>query len=175
MISIIYVVPLATPKEGSMSYILRRIPEVFGIPSAPFAPSVDLSGTFDNKRMQYNSTALLAELLKVVPEDNAKVVGITDQDLFIPVLTHVFGEAQLGGPVAVASCHRLRNSFYGLPDDPDTELLRLEKEVFHELGHTFNLKHCDNYSCVMHSSTFVEDIDVKFPEYCPTCFSLLER
>ncbi len=157
-----------------MSHILRRIPEVFGVPSASFAPAIDLRGSFDDRRMQYNSTSLLLELLKVVPSDS-KLIGITDQDLFIPVLTHVFGEAQLDGSVAVASCHRLRNSFYGLPDDPDTELHRLEKEVFHELGHTFNLKHCDNYSCVMHSSTFVEDIDVKNPEFCPTCFSMLKR
>ena len=175
MISIIYVAPLATPKEGSMSYILRRIPEVFGIPSAPFEPAIDLAGAFDKKRMQYNSTFLLGELLNAVPSQDCKLIGITDRDLFIPVLTHVFGEAQLDGPVAVASCHRLRNSFYGLPDDPDTELRRLEKEVFHELGHTFNLKHCESYSCVMHSSTFVEDIDVKNAEYCPTCFSLLKR
>lgn len=171
----IYVAPLATPKEGSMSYILRRIPEVFGVPSAPLAPAINLRGSFDDRRMQYNSTSLLLELLKVVPSGNSKLIGITDRDLFIPVLTHVFGEAQLGGSVAVASCHRLRNSFYGLPDDPDTELRRLEKEVFHELGHTFNLKHCNNYSCVMHSSTFVEDIDLKNSEFCPVCFSLLER
>ena len=158
-----------------MSHILGRIPKVFGIPSASIEPAVDLRGAFDNKRMQYNSTFLLGELLKVVPSEDSKLIGITDQDLFIPVLTHVFGEAQLDGQVAVASCYRLRNSFYGRPDDPDTELKRLEKEVFHELGHTFNLKHCANYSCVMHSSTFVEDIDVKNAEFCPTCFSLLER
>ena len=65
--------------------------------------------------------------------DGAKILGVTDLDLFIPVFTFVFGEAQLGGCAALISTRRLRQEFYGLP--PDTGLLftRAEKEAVHEL------------------------------------------
>jgi archaemetzincin len=117
---------------------------------------------------------ILAELLGRLPSPDAKLIAVTDVDLYIPVLTFVFGEAQLKGAVAVASSHRLHNSFYGLPEDDGLFLSRLEKEVVHELGHTFNLKHCENYSCVMHSSTYVEDIDLKKPEFCGECRNRME-
>ena len=51
------------------------------------------------------------------PRDAEKILGVVDVDLFIPILTFVFGEAQLKGIGAVVSTHRLHNRFYGLPED----------------------------------------------------------
>jgi archaemetzincin len=102
-----------------------------------------------------------------------KRIGVVDVDLFIPVLTFVFGEAQLGGPAAVVSTHRLTNTFYGLPRDDDLMLRRLEKEIIHELGHTFGLYHCHQFECVMRSSTYVEEIDMKRAHPCPACAGAL--
>lgn len=169
MISKIYLAPIRLPVGGAVEHMLRRIPERVGIPSALLAARVDTGKAVHSSRRQYNSTVLLSELLSNVPSEDVKLVGITDVDLYIPVLTFVFGEAQLGGVVAVASSHRLHNSFYGLPEDEGLLLERLEKEIVHELGHTFGLKHCEDYSCVMHSSTFVEDIDLKGPTFCRSC------
>jgi archaemetzincin len=95
-------------------------------------------------------------------------------DLYIPVLTFVFGEAQLDGMAAIVSTHRLQNQFYGLPHDDDLMLRRLEKEVIHELGHTFGLFHCRQFECVMRSSTYVEEIDLKRADLCDACRSSLK-
>ncbi|HQT91630.1 MAG TPA: hypothetical protein PL001_06335 [Candidatus Kryptobacter bacterium] len=97
------------------------------------------------------------------------MLGVTSGDLFVPVLTYVFGEAQLDGKVAVVSSYRLRDEYYGLA--PDAGLLhhRLVKESVHELGHAFGLLHCHNYLCVMHSSTGVEEIDIKTERLCTEC------
>jgi archaemetzincin len=106
------------------------------------------------------------------------VLGVTAQDLFIPILTFVFGEAQLGpGPAAaaVASLHRLRQEFYGLPPDPALARDRLLKEALHELGHTLGLRHCHDYRCVMSSSHAVENIDLKLAEFCPDCAVSLDK
>ncbi len=175
MTSIIYVAPILRPADGAVSHILRRLPEIFGIPAEAVASRIDLRGTFNSARRQYQSAAILTELLGRLPSPDSKLIGVTDVDLYIPVLTFVFGEAQLNGAVALASSHRLHNSFYGLPEDDDLFLERLEKEVVHELGHTFNLRHCDHYACVMHSSTFVEDIDLKRSEFCGECRNRMER
>ena len=63
----------------------------------------------------------------------------------------------------------------GLPDDGDLTLQRLEKEVVHELGHTFGLRHCVDYRCVMYSSPAVEDIDVKNATFCASCRNDMAR
>ena len=39
----------------------------------------------------------------------------------------------------------------------------------HELGHTFGLRHCEDWRCVMTSSHAVERLDVKESEFCPRC------
>jgi archaemetzincin len=86
---------------------------------------------------------------------------VAEVDLYIPILKYVFGEAQMGGPCAVVSTYRLRQEFYGW--DPDDSLLRerLIKESIHELGHTLNLQHCQDYQCAMASSHSVEWIDLR--------------
>jgi archaemetzincin len=62
---------------------------------------------FPAKRKQYHSTAILKEFLHSFPPDALKATGIVPFDLFIPILTFVFGEAQLNGRVAVVSTARL--------------------------------------------------------------------
>jgi archaemetzincin len=124
-------------------------------------------------RGQYNATLLLAGLLRQLPGERDKIVGVTRMDLFIPVLTFVFGQAQLDGAGALVSTYRLYNQYYGLPEDEEVLLDRTVKEIVHELGHTFGLVHCDQYACVMHAATYVEDVDLKTERFCSRCRSQL--
>ncbi|MBI3470125.1 MAG: hypothetical protein HY013_02060, partial [Candidatus Solibacter usitatus] len=78
-------------------------------------------------------------------------------------LTFVFGEAQLEGRCALVSFHRLREEFYGLPARPDLLGERLLKEAVHEVGHTFGLRHCGRWSCVMALTHAVERLDPASP------------
>src|SRR5512144_1175778 len=100
-------------------------------------PWFDPEGSFDSSRGQYNSTTVLKQLLDDPQEPASRTLGVTSVDLFTPVLTYVFGEAQLGGRAAVVSLHRLRSDVYGLPPDEALLFERLHKEAVHELGHTF--------------------------------------
>jgi len=132
-------------------------------------PWFDPEKSFDSSRGQYSSTRLLELLLDHGGDGVWKILGVTSVDLFIPILTYVFGEAQLDGTAAVVSTHRLRTEAYGL--EPDEALLqaRLFKEAVHELGHTFGLVHCPDGGCVMHASTYVEEIDLKAATFCSAC------
>lgn len=125
----------------------------------------------DLARSQYHSTAILQRMQSLSSEPERRFLGVTDLDLYIPVLTFVFGEAQLGGRCALVSLHRLREEFYGLP--PSSELLwdRLVKESVHELGHVLGLRHCPDWRCVMASTHDVERLDLKGEEYCPSCLA----
>jgi len=128
---------------------------------------------FNPLRRQYHSTEILKKILQRPPSSTWKVLGVTEIDLYIPVLTFVFGEAQLADGGAVVSTHRLRQEFYGLPADPELLRERLLKEALHELGHTYGLRHCPDYACVMSASNGVERIDLKDAEFCPACTQLL--
>ena len=53
-----------------------------------------------------------------------RLLGVTERDLYIPILTFVFGEAQIGSS-AIVYYHRLTQEFYGLPSDLDLFANRL--------------------------------------------------
>jgi archaemetzincin len=153
----------------SLEPIEKTVRKVFNVPVTVSDVSLNLSEIYDSGREQYNSTALLAKILNTFEIKERKVIVIVDEDLFIPVLTFVFGEAQLDGSAAVVSTHRLKSQYYGLPKNEKVMLDRLEKEIIHELGHTFGMYHCQDYECVMKASTYVEEIDLKNAVPCSTC------
>jgi len=129
---------------------------------------LDVAFAYDRLRNQHYSTAIL-QAMQPLAEPGARLLAVTSVDLYVPVLTFVFGEAQLTGSCAVVSLHRLREEFYGLPPREDLMRERLVKEAVHELGHTFGLRHCDDWRCVMTSSHAVERLDVKSAEFCFLC------
>lgn len=124
---------------------------------------------YNRARGQYHSTEILKRLVQDPHTESWRILGVTDLDLYIPILTFVFGEAQLSAAAALVSTHRLRPEFYGMPQDPELLQERLLKEALHELGHTFGLHHCSDYLCVMSSSHSAERIDLKQAEFCPAC------
>lgn len=149
--------------------LVGELDGVYHRPVLPLPIEMDLQPAYFPERHQYHATLILASLLRKLPEPDSRILGITGLDLFIPVLTFVFGQAQLDGPGALLSTFRLRNEFYGLPPDPYVLLDRTIKEAVHELGHSFGLVHCPDPTCVMSSSTYVEEVDLKSDWYCTEC------
>jgi archaemetzincin len=134
-----------------------------------------VAGAWDNQRQQYNSFELLKAVAARRPADASRILGLTACDLFVPVLSFVFGQAQLGGAAALVSVARLNQTFYGLP--PRRSLLwdRVVKTVLHELGHTCGLVHCTDRTCAMALATNVAQLDAKEPRYCESCRALMEN
>jgi archaemetzincin len=130
---------------------------------------LDLSEYYDPGRRQYNGGKLLKEVDSRYSADSVKTLGLFSVDLFIPILTYIFGQAFLNGRTGIASLYRLSNERYGMSSDDRSIHERFKKEVIHELGHTFGLIHCHIPTCVMRSSTYVEDIDQKNSSLCIKC------
>jgi archaemetzincin len=123
---------------------------------------------FNPERGQYLSHSILAQLSSLdIPAD--RILGVVDLDLYTPDLNFVFGQASMGGRVALIALPRLRPEFYG--DLPDQALFegRAIKEAIHELGHTMGLGHCPERTCVMHFSNSLADTDFKGRSFCPHC------
>jgi len=134
--------------------------------------SVHAPGLLQDEK--YNSTAILLYTAKKAPKDSLKVLAVTQRDLYSPIFSYLYGEAQLKGTAALMSLHRLRPEFYRLPPDPGLFLSRCEKEALHEIGHTFGLMHCRDRNCVMYPSSTIMDTDTKSASFCPLCHRLLK-
>lgn len=128
---------------------------------------IDPAGAFNPVRKQYHATALLRTLSAQCADH--RLLGIAQVDLFVPIFTYVFGEAQLSGHCAIVSIHRLREEYYGLPANEPLSQRRLLVEAIHEIGHTYGLRHCQEWQCAMASSNAIDRLDLKQPDLCPEC------
>src|SRR5574341_1425490 len=104
-------------EPGMMERLGSCLARAFAVPVRTLERAEGPADAFDPARGQFSSTRILRWTLAHHPADALKVLSLTDGDLFIPVLTFVFGEAQVGGMAAVVSTARLRAEFYGLPPD----------------------------------------------------------
>lgn len=150
--------------------MLEKLSWRTGLPIIP--TSLDPAPAYHAGRDQYDSTRLLIELKD---RYSGAVLGATALDLFIPVLTFVFGEAELAGRVGVFSICRLREEFYGMPPNQELLVERAVRELLHELGHMAGLVHCQDAACVMSPAHSVEQVDVRDDTYCLACTRWLER
>jgi len=96
-------------------------------------------------------------------------------DLYVSSLNFVFGLADQENRRAIIALPRLRQSYYGLPDDTDLFKQRALKEAVHELGHVFGMRHCDDRRCVMAFSNSLADTDCKSHDFCSRCRRQLLR
>ncbi len=167
--SYIDIVPIGEVDETLLSFLRQSLFQIFKIHLRVQRSHFNLSSVYDPVRNQYNSSGLLLQLISEPASGTLKILGVTEVDLFIPIFTFLFGEAQLNGKGALVSTHRLRNQFYGIPENKELLKTRLLKEAVHELGHTFGLVHCFALKCVMRSSTYVEEIDQKSTHFCNAC------
>jgi len=161
--------PIGNVEDGLLKDLHSALQEILCLPCKVLPARLDPEFAFHGERQQYHSSEILQRMQSFLGADSWRLLGVASVDLYIPILTFVFGEAEVGGPCAVLSTHRLRQEFYGLPADPELFRHRVIKEAVHEVGHTLNLTHCDDYRCVMTSSHAVEWIDLKESAFCANC------
>ena len=172
---LLLIVPVGHADESlALHRLSAALTRALGLRCAIADDRLDAAFAWDDGRNQYHSTRLLERLTREYAT-GFRILGITALDLFVPVLSFVFGEAQVNGLCAVVSTHRLREEIYGLPADPDLLLDRLTKEAVHELGHTFGLRHCDDWTCVMASTSSVERLDIRTAAFCERCRPEVEK
>jgi len=147
--------------------IVKDVGEFFGFSARVEKVLDDILFAYDAERNQYHSTKILEKLAKKAPEDCIKIIAVTKEDLFIPILTHVYGEAQLGGKACIISIARLIADLEVWIVNKGCK--RIVKEAIHELGHTFDLRHCEDEICIMHYCRRLEDVDKKSNQFCRYC------
>jgi archaemetzincin len=168
-VNVLYLVAVGDVPAKALEWIESATAEWFPFPIRRLPTLSIPEGAYDAKRGQYQSVEIMKMLAQHAPRDASRILGVTDVDLAIPMLSFLFGQAQFDGSIAVVSLCRLHQEFYGL--SPQESLLRERtvKEVLHELGHTFGLVHCSEPTCAMSLATHIELVDAKAEQYCARC------
>lgn len=167
--SVIQLLPVGEVDGRLLEGLRPGLEREFGVRAQVLSSRLNPEFAYHAERQQYCSTEILARMQNLVAPDCWRLLGVTVVDLYIPILTFVFGEAQVGDACSIVSTHRLRQEFYGLPSSRELLVERLLKEAVHELGHTLELRHCEDYRCAMAPSHAVEWIDVKTASLCREC------
>ena len=172
----LYLVAIGNVPEQVMAWIEGAAAEWFPAPVQRLEGRATPQSAYDAKRKQYQSVEIMKMLAQMAPPDSCRVLGVTEVDLAIPMLSFLFGQAQVDGSVALVSLCRLQQQFYGLPADEGIFHSRITKEVLHELGHTFGLVHCQDPKCPMSLATHILRVDEKEERYCARCgMQIVER
>jgi len=175
-VNALYLVAIGDVPEQVMDWIDNAASEWYPLPIRRLPKLSVPEIAYDSKRKQYQSIEIMKMLAQAAPRGAHRVLGVTGVDLAIPMLSFLFGQAQLDGRIALVSLCRLRQEFYGLPTDNRALRERTVKEVLHELGHTFGLVHCNESRCVMSLATHIGLVDSKEEKYCERCgMRLVER
>jgi archaemetzincin len=171
----IYIAPLKFSNKEVTVRLVNELSGIFSVHIDTIHIDIDLSDSYSSERKQYHSTKIIESAINKTESASGKILLITEADLYVPVLTFVFGEAQLGGNLSIVSVCRLHEEFYTGHTNEELFYERTKKEVLHELGHTFGLLHCFDWDCVMHSSNSVEEVDIKGNIYCKHCFDEIKN
>lgn len=172
--NVVQLLPAGKLDRSLIRSLSTAIPRCLNVTCEIFLLDLDISPAYHPERQQHHSSEILQRMHALFQPRDWRLLAITDVDLYIPILKYVFGEAQVGGPCALISSHRLRQEFYGLERDDDLLCERLLKECVHEIGHTLGLHHCPDYRCAMASAHAVEWIDLREAVLCDACQNQVE-
>jgi archaemetzincin len=169
------VVPIGEVPLIAAQFVADRIHSLLHLPAKILPAIGNPSYAYDKRKLQYNAATIIKALESMAFKDCTKVLALTNVDLFIPVFTHVFGEAREGGKHAVVSLYRLGKNLDGSHSAPPQNLDRLAKVALHELGHLFNGYHCADEKCIMRFSVNVQELDDTPLCFCKYCTAFLSN
>jgi archaemetzincin len=171
---VVGVVRLGAVGEAVLNIVAANLQEIFRVPVdiLPSRPAPEFA--YSDRRKQYHAALILKNLAES-RRPHPRILALVSVDLFIPVLTHVFGEAQMGGRAAVVSLHRLKQKEEGRRASLDIFYDRAVKVALHEVAHTFDLVHCSQAECIMRVSSGLSDLDALPLFFCEYCQAFLEE
>ena len=107
--------PIGNFDERLLREVAPALADAFRVPVQILGERLDPQFAFHRERQQYHSSEILQAMQEHAANGAWRVLGITGVDLYIPILTFVFGEAQMGGPCAVVArnhFHQRRRAFH---------------------------------------------------------------
>ncbi len=161
----LYLLPALTRPPADreiLAAVARQMSAHFGRETRLLPPSPLPVAAYDREARQYSVPLLVPALLKLLPDDGLFLLALTDRDLKLPKMTHVFGWGSFRLRVGVMSLARI-------PDDAARHRRRVLGLATHEAGHLLSMAHCTAYRCLMNGARTVEEGDRRPMLLCPVC------
>ena len=165
------ILPIGPVDAELLEWLAQALHDKFRVPTEILPPGLDPAFALHVERQQYHSSEILAGMQRYINGNTWRLLGVTQLDLYIPILTFVFGEAQLSGtggggllPSAAAGVLRIAHR-HGPAGQSPSDRVRTR------VGHTLRLTHCHDYQCAMAASHAVEWIDIKDSGFCEDCLA----
>jgi archaemetzincin len=169
------VVQMGRLRELTVRIVVAHLQTLLGIPVDVLEPREVPEHALQHHRQQYDAGIILNYLAQLSYPGYGRILALTNVDLCIPILTYVFGEAEVGGRVAVISNFRLRHNEDGTTAREEQYYERMAKVALHEVGHTLSVYHCENPKCLMHYSPKVHHLDKVELFFCERCEFILHK
>jgi len=163
------VVPIGAVPDIAPKVVAAHITGHLNLETTILEPMCIPMAALDEQRLQFDAAAILHHMESRPFIRIDKIVGVLSVDIFLPIFTHVFGEARQGGRVALVSFSRLTEKPPEMEGLSSAALERTAKVALHELGHLFDLAHCENNPCLMHFSGNLEELDRTPFNLCRYC------
>jgi len=165
----IIIIPIGEVEQSIIDFLTETIPSVIEGIKCSSGEKIDLPFHLLNlSRNQFMAETILVQLILLKDKKNYNVVlGVIDYDIYAPGLNFVFG--QVIDSVGIISLTRLKPQYYSKPENNELYKKRILTEAVHELGHIFELDHCNDPNCVMYFSNSIRDTDKKGYNFCDKC------
>lgn len=168
---------LPADQKHAVGHMLDAIEAFFGLPARCAQPIVlselaPHSFKFLEGQRKINAEAFMSMTLKhSIRNGTTSIVALTDLDLYPGdawSYDSAFGWSSFHDGTAIISSYRTLDRS---PANKARNLLRLTKLSIHELCHTFGLKHCAKYNCLMNGCGNLRESDSKPLILCPDCLA----
>jgi len=120
-------------------------------------------------RGQNYASVILNKLERVKANQREFIMGILEEDIYMPDEPYIIGNSDTVSKTSIISLYRIRQEFYGLPEDDKKVFSRAFKQVIFHLSPLFDLPACRNPRCINYYSQKMFDVDSKGEKFCDVC------
>ena len=132
----------------------------------------------ESEKIQYHARQINSKMVEYLPNDAKCLISILLDDLYAGEnWNYVFGLASYKKRVGVFSFARFSDSFFDKNKSFafDNYLLYHScNTLTHEICHTFGIKHCIYYICLMNGYNSLEEAEKQTLYECPVCLRKLQ-
>ena len=165
----IVVVPLGEVEFMLVNRLATNIGPIFGRAVDIIKGMKVPEESYNVVRNQFYASIINAKLERVKANSREFILGVCEDDIYLPDEAFVLGYSDAVLGAAVISLYRIRQEFYGLPEDEMKIYSRLLKQSVHHSAHLFGLPSCRNPKCVNYYSQDMFHIDEKNENFCDIC------
>ncbi len=171
---------LPVDQKKAIGHLMDTLSAFYGMP-AICAPPIPLSrvpaqcfrNAGDGYR-QLNAEAVMRQVLRpALGGEVGAIIAVSALDLYPGEswpFESAFGWSSFDSGTSIISTAQILDTGDAYRG---RNLLRLAKLGVHELAHTFGMKHCTKYQCLLNGSASIREYDTKPLALCPDCLAKL--